>query len=38
MRELVRFDDIRIKMYPMDTQKHKEPYFHVIFTDGNKVV
>ncbi|WP_241428292.1 DUF4160 domain-containing protein [Clostridium sp. DJ247] len=20
----------------MDTQKHKEPHFHVILTDGNK--
>ncbi|NME96616.1 DUF4160 domain-containing protein [Clostridium cochlearium] len=23
-------------MYPMDTQKHKEPHFHVILTNGNK--
>ena len=37
MGELARFEDIRIKMYPMDTQKHKEPHFHVILTDGNKV-
>jgi len=36
MGELARFEDIRIKMYPMDTQKHKEPHFHVIITDGNK--
>ena len=34
MGELARFEDIRIKMCPMDTQKHKEPYFHVILTDG----
>ncbi|SDL15227.1 protein of unknown function [Clostridium cochlearium] len=36
MGELARFEDIRIKMYPMDTQKHKEPHFHVILTNGNK--
>jgi len=36
MGELARFEDIRIKMYPMDTQKHKEPHFHIILTDGNK--
>ena len=30
--ELARFEDIRIKMYPMDTQKHKEPHFHIILT------
>ena len=36
MGELARFEGIRIKMYPMDTQKHKEPHFHVILTDGNK--
>ena len=34
--ELARFEDIRIKMYPFDTQKHKEPHFHVILTDGRK--
>jgi hypothetical protein len=37
MGELARFEDIRIKMYPMDTQKHKEPHFHVILTDGSKI-
>lgn len=36
MGELARFEDIRIKMYSMDTQKHKEPHFHVILTGGNK--
>ena len=36
MGELARFEDIRIKMYPFDTQKHKEPHFHVILTDGKK--
>lgn len=36
MGELARFEDIRIKMYPMDTQKHKEPHFHIILSDGNK--
>ncbi len=36
MGELARFEDIRIKMYPFDTQKHKEPHFHVIITDGRK--
>lgn len=36
MGELARFEDIRIKMYPMDTQKHKEPHFHVILTNGDK--
>jgi hypothetical protein len=34
--ELARFEDIRIKMYPFDTQKHNEPHFHVILTDGKK--
>jgi hypothetical protein len=37
MGELARFEDIRIKMYPRDIQKHKEPHFHVILTDGQRV-
>ena len=37
MGEIARFEDIRIKMYSFDTQKHKEPHFHVIFSDGRKV-
>lgn len=36
MGELTRFDDIRIKMYPRDTQKHKEPHFHVILNNGER--
>ena len=36
MGELARFEDIRIKMYPMDTQKHKEPHFHIILTEDEK--
>ena len=27
MGEIARFEDIRIKMYPRDIQKHKEPHF-----------
>ncbi len=38
MGELARFEDIRIKMYPFDTQKHKEPHFHVILSDGRKAL
>jgi hypothetical protein len=34
MGELTRFEDMKIKMYPKDTQKHKEPHFHVIKSDG----
>lgn len=37
MGELARFEDIRIKMYPRDIQKHKEPHFHVILTNGERV-
>ncbi|MBS3942710.1 MAG: DUF4160 domain-containing protein [Dethiobacter sp.] len=36
MGEIAIFEDIRIKMYPFDTQKHKEPHFHVILSDGRK--
>lgn len=36
MGEIARFEDIRIKMYPFDTQKHKEPHFHVILSNGRK--
>jgi len=36
MGELARFEDIRIKMYPFDTQKHKEPHFHVVLSNGKK--
>ena len=36
MGELARFEDIKIKMYPRDIQKHKEPHFHIILSDGNK--
>lgn len=34
MGELSRFEDMKIKMYPRDIQKHKEPHFHVILSDG----
>ena len=37
MGELARFEDIRIKMYPRDIQKHKEPHFHVILSDRSRV-
>ena len=37
MGELARFEGIRIKMYPFDTQKHKEPHFHVFLSNGKKV-
>lgn len=37
MGELTRFEGIKIKMYPFDTQKHKEPHFHVILSNGKKV-
>lgn len=37
MGELARFEDIRIKMYPRDIQKHKEPHFHVILTNSERV-
>lgn len=36
MGEIARLEDIRIKMYPFDTKKHKEPHFHVILSDGKK--
>lgn len=36
MGELARFEDIRIKLYPRDIQKHKEPHFHVILTSGER--
>lgn len=36
MGELARFEDIRIKMYPFDTQKHKEPHFHVMLNNGKR--
>ncbi len=34
--EVARFEDIRIKMYPRDVQKHKEPHFHLILTSGER--
>lgn len=37
MGELARFEDIRIKMYPRDIQKHKEPHFHVILSNGDRI-
>lgn len=37
MGEIARFEDIRIKMYPRDIQKHNEPHFHVFLTDGGRI-
>ncbi len=37
MGELARIDGLKIKMYPFDTQKHKEPHFHVVLTTGKSV-
>lgn len=37
MGEVARFEDIRIEMYPRDIQKHKEPHFHIILSDGGRV-
>lgn len=34
MGELARVDGLKIKMYPFDTQKHKEPHIHVIQPGG----
>ena len=34
MGVLARVDGLYIKMYPFDTQKHKEPHIHVIQPDG----
>jgi hypothetical protein len=36
MGEIARFEDIRIKMYSFDTQKHNEPHFHVMINDGKR--
>lgn len=35
MGELARFDGIIIKMYNYDTNKHKEPHFHVLCSNGD---
>lgn len=35
MGVLTSFEDMKIKMYPRDIQKHKEPHFHVILNDGS---
>jgi len=37
MGELARIEGMKIKMYPFDTQKHKEPHFHVILANGKSV-
>lgn len=37
MGELTRIDGMKIKMYPFDTQRHKEPHFHVILANGKSV-
>lgn len=38
MGELFRVENIIIKMYNYDTDKHKEPHFHVYINDGESCV
>ena len=35
MPEIFRIDNIIIKMYSYDTDKHKEPHFHVYISQGD---
>lgn len=36
MGELTRFDNVRIYMNYMDTDRHQEPHFHVQLSDGKE--
>lgn len=38
MGELFRIENIVIKMYNYDTDKHKEPHFHAYTNDGKSCV
>jgi hypothetical protein len=37
MGESARIEGMKIKMYPFDAQKHKQPHFLVILANGKNV-